>query len=93
MPACVASRLARPIFCVALALAFAALPPVAAQPVRPEPEIAPDQAAADAIDLRKLLEDASDMDLRLTKQIMLLQKQINDLRTEVDQLRKEAQSR
>jgi hypothetical protein len=39
------------------------------------------------LDIRQVLDSATDMEVRLTRQIMLLQRQINDLQDQIDDLR------
>jgi hypothetical protein len=41
------------------------------------------------LDIREVLDNATEMDVRLTKQIMLLQRQINALKAEIEVLRAE----
>ena len=39
------------------------------------------------LDIREVLDNSTEMDVRLTKQIMLLQRQINQLKREIEGLR------
>jgi hypothetical protein len=79
--------------CRAAAIGFVALTPALAMPVESDFEKVAGATAEGTLDINEVLDNASQMDVRLTKQIMLLQKQINDLRAEVDRLRQDAETR
>jgi hypothetical protein len=67
---------------------MAAIGPAMAMPI--DPETYSDIPGVDSngrLDIRQVLDSATDMEVRLTRQIMLLQRQINDLQDQIDDLR------
>lgn len=59
-----------------------------AMPVTTDPlEQIPGVNERGELDIREVLDNSTEMDVRLTKQIMLLQRQINQLKREIEGLR------
>jgi len=72
---------------LAAILAFSAVSSVPAMPVETGPHTDIPGATKDGqLDIREVLDNSTEMDIRLTKQIMLLQRQINQLQRKIKKL-------
>ena len=70
---------------LALVLAFSAAP--SAMPIETDTYTdIPGVNEDGQLDIREVLDNSTDMDIRLTKQIMLLQRQINQLQRKIERL-------
>lgn len=69
---------------LALALVAGAAPAMPLDSV--DPREVPGVTKTGELDIREVLDTSTEMDIRLTKQIMLLQRQINDLKLQIEAL-------
>ena len=72
---------------LAAILVFSAVSSVSAMPVETGSYTDIPGATEDGqLDIREVLDNSTEMDIRLTKQIMLLQRQINQLQRKIEKL-------
>ena len=72
---------------LAVVMAVAAAVSVSAMPIETDSYTDIPGVTEDGhLDIREVLDNSTDMDIRLTKQIMLLQRQINHLERKIDKL-------
>lgn len=72
---------------LAAVTAFAVAPGASAMPIETDAYTDIPGATKDGqLDIREVLDNSTEMDIRLTKQIMLLQRQINQLQRKIEKL-------